>query len=125
MDSSRTQTVDEYIKNYPKEVQEILEKLRKIAKEIVPEAEETISYGIPTIKLNGKYVIYFAAFAKHIGVYPILKAEDSLLKEIAPFVKGKGTLQFPLDKPFPYDLFKKLVKSNLKQNLERTKKRNK
>jgi uncharacterized protein YdhG (YjbR/CyaY superfamily) len=118
-------TIDEYLDNFPKEVQEILEKIRKIVKEIVPkEAEETISYGIPTVKLNGKYLVYFAGFKNHISLYPIPPVPAIFEKEISPFVKGKGTIQFPLDKPIPYDLIKEFVKYSLDYNLARTSKKN-
>jgi uncharacterized protein YdhG (YjbR/CyaY superfamily) len=124
MDSSRTKykTVDEYIDAFPKSIQHILDKIRKITKEIVPQGEEIISYGMPTIKLNGKYVIYFAGFKSHIGLYPITSGSESFNKKIAPYVKGKGTLQFSLDKEIPYDLIKEIVKEGLTRNLERTKK---
>ncbi len=113
-------TIDEYIKSFPKDVQNLLQTLRKeIKKELPEETEETISYGIPTFKLNGKYVVYFAGFKKHISIYPILHTEADLQKEIAPYIKGRGTLQFPLDKPLPFPLIRKVVKGLLKENKER------
>lgn len=111
--------IDEYIANFPEDVQHILQNIRKIGHEIIPQAEETISYGIPTLKLNDKYVFYFAGYKKHVSVYPIPPVPESFQKEIKPFIKGKGTLQFPLDKPIPFDLIKQFVKFCLQTNTER------
>lgn len=114
-------TIDEYIKSFPKEVADILQELRENIKKELPEGTvETISYGIPTFKLNGKYVAYFAGFKKHISIYPILHTDTGLQKEIAPYIKGRGTLQFPLNKPLPMSLIRKVVKILVKENQERT-----
>lgn len=116
-------TIDEYINSFPKEVGDILQTLRKLIRKEVPDgAVETISYGIPTFKLNGKYVVYFAGFKKHISIYPILHTDEKLRKEIEPYIKGRGTLQFQLDKPLPVSLIRKVVKCLVKENLERVKK---
>lgn len=113
------ESVDEYISIFPVDVQEILENIRKLIKETAPEATETISYQIPTFKTNGHFLIYYAAFKNHVSVYPITTGMKRELKEeIEPFVKGKGTLQFPLSKPIPYDLIKKIVLIRLKENLK-------
>lgn len=123
MSRAQFQTIDEYINSFPKEVGEILQTLRQVIKEEVPEGTvEVISYGIPTFKLNGKYVMYFAGFKKHISIYPILHTDEKLRKEIEPYIKGRGTLQFKLDKPLPLPLIRKVVKALLKENLERTSK---
>lgn len=123
MSRAQCQTIDEYINSFPKEVGEILQTLRQVIKEEVPEGTvEVISYGIPTFKLNGKYVMYFAGFKKHISIYPILHTDEKLRKEIEPYIKGRGTLQFKLDKPLPLPLIRKVVKALLKENLERTSK---
>ncbi len=114
-------TIDEYIKSFPKEVGEILQALRKVIRDEVPaDAVETISYGIPTFKLNGKYVVYFAGFKKHISIYPILHTDTELQKEIEPYIKGRGTLQFRLDKPLPIQLIRKVVELLVKENQKRT-----
>jgi uncharacterized protein YdhG (YjbR/CyaY superfamily) len=102
-------TVDEYIRDFPPDVQKILEKMRQIVREVAPEAAESISYGMPAFKLNGKPLVYFAGFAKHIGFYPIPTGIEAFSKELAPYKQGKGSVQFPLDKPIPYDLVKKIV----------------
>jgi uncharacterized protein YdhG (YjbR/CyaY superfamily) len=122
---SRTQfiTIDAYINSFPKDVKELLQNLRKVIKEEVPEETvETISYGIPTFKLKGKYVVYFAGYKKHISIYPILHTDDKLKKEIEPYIKGKGTLQFPLDKLLPIPLIRKVIKILVIENQERSKK---
>lgn len=112
MPSSRPtfSTIDEYIAAFPADVQKILQKIRKTIKKAVPKAEETISYQIPTIKLNGKYLIYFAGFAKHVSVYPAPREAAEFKEELASYKGGKGTVQFPLDKPIPYDLITRIVK---------------
>ncbi len=120
MSRAQFTTIDEYIKSFPKDVQNVLKTLREeIKKELPEETIETISYGIPTFKLNGKYVVYFAGFKKHISIYPILHAEGDIKKEIEPYIKGRGTLQFPLNKPLPFSLIRKVVKGLLKENKER------
>lgn len=118
---NKQKTIDEYIKNYPEDVQEKLLTIRDLIRDLVPEkTEETISYGIPTFKLNGKYVVYFAGFKKHISIYPIFHTEGDVRKEIEPYIKGRGTLQFPLGKPLPLSLIRKIVKILVKDNLKRT-----
>ena len=116
-------TIDEYIAGFPDHVQAILQKIRAKIRKAAPDAEETISYKIPTFNLNGHYLIYFAAYKKHIGMYPVPTGSDDFLKEIAPYQTGKGTLQFPLDQPIPYRLITKIVKLRIKENLARTAKR--
>jgi uncharacterized protein YdhG (YjbR/CyaY superfamily) len=111
--------IDEYIADFPKDIQVVLEKVRLTIKKAAPEAEETISYKIPTFKLNGKYLIYFAGYKKHISLYPVPIGDDEFNKQIVGYQAGKGTLQFPLDKPIPYDLIRKIVKVSLKQNQAR------
>ena len=110
-------TIDEYIAGFPKEVQEILEKIRMTIRKAAPDAEETISYLIPTFTLKGKYLIYFAGYKKHIGVYPVPAGDAELNEELSVYQTGKGTLQFPLDKPIPLDLITKIVKLRVKENL--------
>lgn len=121
--TTSTETIDQYINRYPENVQEILQKIRTMLKDIYPEAGEKISYGIPTLTLNGKYFIYFAAFSHHVSVYPIPPMPESFHKKIAPYIKGKGTLQFQLSEPIPYDLIKEFSVYAKKSNDERTKKK--
>jgi len=109
-------TIDGYIKTFPANIQEILEKIRQTIREASPEAIETISYQMPAFKLNGKTLVYFAAFKNHIGFYPIPSGIEAFKKELAPYIKGKGTVQFPLNKPVPYDLVKRIVIFRAREN---------
>ncbi len=126
MTTSKPKDIDEYIARFPLDTQEILEQIRVTIKKVVPEAEETISYGIPTFNLNGTYLIYFAAYKKHIGFYPVPRAIDQVDKDFASYkTSGNGTIQFPLNKPVPLNLIIKLVKFKVKENVEKAEKRNK
>jgi uncharacterized protein YdhG (YjbR/CyaY superfamily) len=123
MPDNNITTIDNYINTFPQEVQEKLKTLRDIIRSLMPVGtEESISYGIPTFKLNGKYIVYFAGFKKHVSIYPLLHTYEELKKEIEPYIKGRGTLQFPLDKPLPLPLIRKVVKILIKENQERTEK---
>ena len=100
-------SVDQYISTFPDDVQAILQKIRQTIREVLPdEAEEVISYNIPTFKMHGKYVIYFSGWKEHISLYPI-PHDPELREALAPFMAGKGTLKFPIDKPLTYDLIAK------------------
>jgi uncharacterized protein YdhG (YjbR/CyaY superfamily) len=109
------QNIDEYIAGFPKDVQKILEKIRMTIKKAAPNAEETISYKMPTFNLKGQYLIYFAAYKKHIGLYPVPVGDAEFNKEVAAYRAGKGTLQFPLDQPIPYKLISKIGKIRAKE----------
>lgn len=102
-------TVDEFISKYPDDIQIILEKIRETIKEVAPEAKEKISYGIPTFTLNGKNLVHFSAYVKHIGFYPGSAAIKDFQKDLTVYKTSKGTIQFPLDKPIPYDLIQKIT----------------
>jgi uncharacterized protein YdhG (YjbR/CyaY superfamily) len=108
--------IDEYIADFPKDVQEILENIRMTIKKAAPAAEETISYKMPTFTLKGQYLIYFAAYKKHIGLYPVPVGDAKFNEEVSAYKAGKGTLQFPLNKPIPYKLISKIVKAMAKAN---------
>ena len=112
-------TIDEYIKASPKDVQSILQRLRLTIQKAAPEAVETISYQMPTFKLNGKGLVYFAAFKNHIGFYPIPSGIEAFKKELSRYKQGKGSVQFPIDKPIPYDLVRRIVRFRAKENRER------
>lgn len=104
-------TVEEYIAGFPKDVQKILRTIRKTIRAAAPDAKESISYKIPTYKLDGHPVIYFAAFKAHIGLYPVTPpVKAKFKKELAGYKGGKGTVQFPLDEPIPYRLITRIVK---------------
>lgn len=108
--------IDDYISNFPEETQRVLNQIQEIIREAAPEAEETISYQIPTFKLNGKYFIYFAGWKSHVSLYPIPEGDNEFQKEITPYVAGKGTLKFPLEKPIPYELIKKVVRLSVQEH---------
>ena len=113
---SQFKTVDEYIATFPRNVKDVLEELRRVIKESAPEAKETVSYGMPAFKFHGN-LGYFAAWKNHIGFYPGgSSAIEAFKKELSPFKQSKGTVQFPLDKPIPLDLVKKIVKFRVKEN---------
>ena len=112
-------TIDEYIKTFPKEVQAILENVRQTIRKAAPEAIETISYQMPTFKLNGKGLVYFAAYKRHVGFYPIPSGVEAFRKELSEYRQGKGSVQFPIDKPIPYDLVRRIVQFRVKEELEK------
>ena len=112
------ETIDDYIKTFPKDVQSILEKMRQTIRRAAPEAEEAISYQIPAFKLNGN-LVWFAAFKNHIGFYPMITGIQAFKKELSPYKGAKGSVQFPMEKPIPYDLVKKIVLFRRKENLEK------
>jgi len=120
MDRSKKEwkTIDEYIGAFPKDVQGILQRIRKTIRKAAPEAVETISYQMPTFKLNGKGLVYFAAYEKHIGFYPIPSGMKAFERELSPYKQGKGSVQFPIDKPIPYGLVRKIVVFRAKENRE-------
>ena len=93
--------------------------MRQTIKKAAPEAVEAISYQMPTFKLNGKNLVYFAAFKNHIGFYPIPSGIEAFKKELSSYKQGKGSVQFPIEKPIPYDLVKEIVIFRMKENLEK------
>jgi uncharacterized protein YdhG (YjbR/CyaY superfamily) len=111
-------TVDEYIAQYPKDVQQILVKIREVIKESAPEAVEKISYQMPGYDLNG-YLVYFAANKRHIGFYPRTSAMEAAIPELVNYQGTKGSVHFPLDQPIPYDVIRKIVAVRVKENLEK------
>ncbi|MES2970965.1 MAG: DUF1801 domain-containing protein [Patescibacteria group bacterium] len=113
-------TVDEYLANFSGETRKKLDTLRKTIKELVPEAGEKISYGIPTFTLNDKYFIYIAGYTKHVSLYPIPPGDETFKKELAPYVAGRGTVRLSLDKPLPLPLIRKMIKFAVKHNKKRT-----
>ncbi|KKQ42537.1 MAG: hypothetical protein US60_C0016G0015 [Microgenomates group bacterium GW2011_GWC1_37_8] len=113
------QSVDNYIKTYPKDVQALLERVRQTIRKAAPSATEAISYQMPTFKLNGKNLVHFAAFKNHIGFYPIPSGIESFKKELSPYKQGKGSVQFPIEEPLPLALITKIVKFRVKENLNK------
>lgn len=102
-------TIDEYISTFPADVQAILEKVRQTIHKAAPEAAETMSYGIPTFNRNGKHLVFFAGWKHHISVYPLPAGDAAFQQSMAHYKRAKGSIQFPLDQPIPYDLVEQLV----------------
>jgi uncharacterized protein YdhG (YjbR/CyaY superfamily) len=109
-------SVDRYIASFSPEVQAILEKIRLTIRNAAPEAQETISYNIPTFTLGGA-LAHFAAFKGHIGFYPPMRGDAKLARAVSVYAGEKGNLRFPFDQPIPYRLIERLVKLRVKQNL--------
>jgi uncharacterized protein YdhG (YjbR/CyaY superfamily) len=114
----RFETIDEYIATFPRNVQDILEELRRTIQNSAPDAKETISYQMPTFKLNGN-LVYFAAFKNHIGFYPTSSAISEFKKELSDYEVARGTVRFPINEPIPFDLIRKIVKYRVKENLDK------
>ncbi len=110
--------IDEYIARFPEDIQEILEKIRMTIREAAPEADERISYQMPTFALEGN-LVHFAAYKNHIGFYPTPSGIEEFEEELSRYVGGKGSVKFPLDKPIPYDLITKIVRFRVNENLQR------
>jgi uncharacterized protein YdhG (YjbR/CyaY superfamily) len=111
-------SIDEYINQFPQNTQDILKKLRALIIKTAPNATEAISYGMPTFKLSGN-LIHFAAYKEHIGFYPTPSGISAFEKEISQYKSGKGSVRFPIDKPIPFDLVKKIVGYRIKENLKK------
>ena len=115
-------TIDEYIETFPIDVQKVLQQIRRTIKSSAPNAEEAISYMIPTFKLYGN-LVHFAAYKNHIGFYPASSGVRTFAKELTPYKTSKGTIQFPIDQPMPLGLISKIVKFRVKENAEKAKKK--
>jgi uncharacterized protein YdhG (YjbR/CyaY superfamily) len=113
--SQKPKDIDSYISHFPADVQTILEKVRETIRHAAPEATETISYMMPAFRRHG-ILVYFAAWEKHVGMYPPISGDKTLEKAIARYAGPKGNLQFPLDEPIPYDLIERIVKLRVKQD---------
>ena len=116
--NNKSETIDDYIASFPGEIQQILESIRSAIKEAAPEAEEAISYQMPTFKLKGN-LVHFAAYKHHIGFYPAPTGIKQFEKELSVFIGGKGSVQFPLDKPMPLELIRKIVLYRVEENLKK------
>ena len=115
-------TIDEYIRSFPVNIQNILEKMRQTIRKAAPDAVEAISYQMPTFKLNGKNLVHFAAFNNHIGFYPTASGIEAFKKALANYKWSKGAVQFLIDKPVPFDLVEKIVKFRVTENLPKKQK---
>ena len=107
--------IDEYIASFSPDVQAILERIRRTIRRAAPAAEDDHQYRMPAFRQNS-ILVYFAAFKKHIGLYPPVRGDAKIEEAIAPYSGRKGNLRFPLDQPIPYVLIKKIVKLRVKQN---------
>lgn len=111
--------IDEYIAGFPKETQKFLEQIRAAIKKAAPDAEETISYAIPTFTLKGNYLVYFAGYKNHISLYPAPRGNEAFKKELSVYKGGKGTVQFPLNQQMPLNLITKIVKFRVNDNVQK------
>lgn len=115
MNAVKPDDINEYIAQFPKETQKVLEQIRAAIKKVIPDAEETISYAMPTFKLNKEYIIYFAGYKNHVSLYPAPRGAEEFKEELAHYKGGKGTIQFPLDKPIPLKLITRITKYRLQK----------
>jgi len=114
-------SIDEYIAACPPQSQERLQKIRETIKKLAPEAKEKISYQIAAFELNGRNLVHFAGWKKHISLYPLPAGDEAFERQSEPYVAGKGTLKFPLDKPLPVKLIKRVVELHVAVNKKKAK----
>lgn len=113
--------IESYIQQLPDDVQEILRNIRKLILDNAPEAEESFAYGMPAYKTHKKPLVYFAAYKNHIGFYATPSGHNEFQIELSKYKQGKGSVQFPLDQPIPYQLIERMVKLRVTENIEKTK----
>jgi uncharacterized protein YdhG (YjbR/CyaY superfamily) len=109
-------SIDGYIRTFPEEIREILQQIRMTIRQAAPEAKESISYGMPAFKINGKPLVYFAAFKNHIGFYATPNGHSEFARELSKYKHGKGSVQFPLDKSIPLELIKRITQFRASEN---------
>ena len=119
--TSKPKTIDEYIESFPEDIQVILNEIRVTIQKAAPDAKEKISYSMPAFEQNG-ILVYFAAYKNHIGFYALPTGHENFKKELSNYKSGKGSVQFPLNKPIPLDLITKIVQFRIKENVEKIKK---
>lgn len=115
-------TIEEYISSFPEETARTLRKVYLAIKDKAPDAEESISYGMPAFRTNGRPLVYFAGFKNHIGFYATPSGHTEFERELSKYKRGKGSVQFPTDKPIPFDLIGRIVEFRVKENLLDSKK---
>ncbi|WP_259015190.1 iron chaperone [Emticicia fluvialis] len=120
MINQEAKNIDEFISWFPPEVQKILQNIRNLVHELAPEATEAIKYAMPTFVLNGN-LVHFAAFKNHIGFYPAPTGTAAFKEDLAPYKTGKGSIQFQLNEPIPYDLIRKIVLFRVEENRKKAK----
>jgi len=119
---SKTPTsIDEYIADFPEEIQSLLNQIRSTIKQAAPDAEESIGYGMPAYKTHGKPLVYFAAFKNHIGFYATPTGHAEFAMELSKYKQGKGSVQFPIDQPMPLKLITQIVEFRVIENQEKAK----
>jgi len=118
MAAAKPTTVDAYIANFPEEVQILLAQVRSTVKQAAPDAEERISYAMPGYYLNG-HLVFFATFKNHVGFYATPTGHEAFAEELAKYKQGKGSVQFPLNQPMPFDLIKRIVEFKVKEQMEK------
>lgn len=114
------ETIDEYIASFPHDSQKVLEKLRKLIRDIEPNITEDMSYKMPSFKLKGKPLVYFAAWKNHISLYPTPNGMEEFENDLEPYKSGRGTARFPTDKPLPYKLIEEIVKFRVKEVIKKS-----
>ena len=124
MKKTAPKTVDEYIAQFPQDVQTILQKIRSVIRRAAPEAQETISYQIPAFRQGG-ILVYFAAFSDHISFFPTSSGVAKFKTDLKKYATSKGTIQFPLEKPIPYGLISKITKFRVKETALKAKRKGK
>lgn len=118
----KPESVEEYIESFPEDIQKMLQQFRAVIKEAAPDATEVISYAMPAFKQDGKVFVYYAAFTNHIGLYPTAIGVEKFEHKLAGYKYSKGAIQFPFDKPFPFDLVTEIVKFKVIDNAKKAKK---
>ena len=117
MENRTTATsIDEYISGFPPETQTVLRQVREVIKKAAPDATESISYAIPTFDMNGRHLVHFAGYARHIGFYPIPSGAEAFKEELKSYKGGKGSVQFPLNQPMPSDLIRRIVEFRVEES---------
>ena len=119
MQTVKAGSVKEYIASFPTDIQKILNDVRSAITKAAPAAEEKISYGLPAYHLHGKPLVYFGGFEKHIGFYATPTGHEAFEKELSIYKQGKGSVQFPIDKPMPLGIITKIVKFRAKENMQK------
>jgi uncharacterized protein YdhG (YjbR/CyaY superfamily) len=119
-DTSTSSDIDDYIARFPPPAQAALTEMRALIKASAPDATETISYAMPTFDLNGRHLVHFAGFKNHVGLYPIPSAIEAFKEELASYKTGTGSAQFPLSRPLPADLIRRIVEFRVEENKRKT-----
>ena len=122
MKTDSPKTIDDFISQFPQDVQGLLQQVRETIKAVAPETTETISYGIPTFQFHGN-LVHFSGYANHIGFYPGSSAIHEFAKELTEYKTSKGTVQFPLDNPIPFDLIRRITAFCVEEHLKKVKKK--